>query len=258
MERLGEIKPKGLTAASLRTWGILLATAGIVGRCILQNTLLGISDASTQQMLEALSANPDAMSIAAVALVLQGLEACAIPIFALLLAEGFRHTKNRKKYLLRVAAVALVSEIPYDLAMNGKLLDMGAQNPCIGLVLGIMILYLYGRFTEPTAAHRLTKVLILVAAVIWAEMLQIDHGTPLVILVAVFWLMRNRANLRGLAGAGAAMACTIVSPFYLVSSMGCLLTHLYNGEPGESNRIVNYLAYPVLLTAILLAAKFLI
>ncbi len=257
MERLGETKPKGLTATALRTWGLLLAAAGIIGRCILQNTILGIGGATAQQMLEVLSANPDSMSIAAVALVLQGLEACAVPIFALLVAEGFTHTKDWKKYLLRVAAVAVVSEIPYDLAMNQKLLALNAQNPCMGLVLGMMVLYLYSRFSERTASHRLLKVLILIAAIVWAEMLSIDHGTPLVVLIAVFWLMRGRTNLRGLAGAGAAMACTIVSPFYLASSMGCLLTHLYNGEQGEHNRIINYLAYPVILLVAVLAANYL-
>lgn len=258
MERLGETKPRGMSAASLRVWGMLFVAAGIIGRCILQNRLLGIAGMNAQQMLTALSATQDSMAIATVALVLQGLEACAIPVFALLLAEGFLHTRDWKKYLLRVAAVALVSEIPYDLAMSGTLLDMTAQNPCVGLVLGIVVLYLYSRFAEPTAAHRLTKILVLIAAVVWAEMLQIDHGTPLVVLTAVFWLMRKKTNLRGLAGAGTAMACTIVSPFYLVSSMGCLLTHLYNGEPGESNRIINYLAYPAILLAVTLAAKFLI
>ena len=258
MERLGETKPKGLTAAALRTWGILLAAAGIIGCCILQNTLLGIGGANAQQMLEILSSNPDSMSIAAVALVLQGLEVCAVPIFALLLAEGFAHTKDWKKYLLRVAVIAAVSEIPFDLAMSGKFLDMSVQNPSVGLVLAMVVLYLYSRFSQPTAAHRFTRVIVLIAAILWAEMLSIDHGTPLVVLAAVFYLMRNRTNLRGLAGAGVAMACTIISPFYLVSAMGCLLTHLYNGEQGESSRVANYLAYPVILSAAILAAKFII
>lgn len=258
MERLGETRPKGLTGTSLRTWGILMAAAGIIGRCVLQNTILGIGGATTQQMLEALSASSDSMMIAAVALIMQGLEACAVPIFALLLTEGFVHTKNWSKYLLRVAAVAVISEIPYDLAVSGKVLDMSVQNPCIALILSMVVLYLFSRFSDPTAAHRFTKAIVLVAAVVWAEMLNTGHGTPLVLLSAVFYLMRNRTNLRGLAAAGVAMLCTIISPFYIAASMGCLLAHLYNGEQGESNRLVNYLAYPVILLAVFLAAKYFI
>ncbi len=256
MERLGETKPKGLTAAALRTWGILLAAAGIIGRCVLQNTLLGIGDANAQQMLQILSSNPDSMSIAAVALVLQGLEACAIPIFALLLAEGFTHTKNYRSYLLRLAAVALVSELPYDLVMMGKLGDMGAQNPCLALVIGIVMLYLFRRFSQRSFGHILLRIFIVLAAIMWVEMLRIEHGTPTIVMVCVFWLMRNKPSLRGLVGAGAAMCCCIVSPFYLVASMGCLPVHMYRGEQGESNKLINYAAYPLLLLAVYLVGQF--
>lgn len=253
MERLGETKPRGLSGSALRAWGLLFLAGGIIGRCILQNKLLNIAGLNAQQMLEALSDTQNSMGIATGALILQALEACAVPIFALLLAEGVLHTKDRKKYLLRLVAVAVVSEIPYDLAMNGKVLDMTSQNPALGLVVCLIVLWLCCRFSE---SGKLLKLLLMAAAVVWVEMLRVDHGTPLVVLAGVFWLMRKRPQLRGLAGAGAAMACTIVSPFYLAASMGCLPAHLYNGEPGESSRTVNYLAYPILLLSIYLVSQF--
>jgi len=40
------------------------------------------------------------------------------PIFVFLLAEGFHHTKNAKKFLLRLFAFAIISEFPYDWAIN--------------------------------------------------------------------------------------------------------------------------------------------
>ena len=77
-------------------------------------------------------------------------------------------------------------------------------------------------------------------------------------MVALFWLMRNRTSLRGLFGAAVALLCTVVSPFYMAASMGCLPVHMYNGEQGESNKMVNYLAYPVILLAVVIAAKYII
>lgn len=43
----------------------------------------------------------------------------AFPIFAYLLAQGFLHTSDIRKYLSRMALFALISEIPFDLMYNG-------------------------------------------------------------------------------------------------------------------------------------------
>lgn len=258
MSILRRNRGRSITAAALRVWGMLFVAAGVVSRCVLQNTVLDLDNASAAQILALLNENSANMALATAALVLQAAETCAVPVFALLLTEGFSHTKDWKKYLLRVAAVAVASEIPYDLAINGKFLAMNAQNPCIGLVLGMVVLYLYSHFSQPTTVHKLLKVFVLIAAILWAEMLHIEHGTPLVVLTTLFWLMRNKAELRGLIGAAVALVCTVVSPFYLASPMGCLPVHLYNGEQGEQNRIVNYLAYPVILLVTVLVANYLI
>ena len=42
----------------------------------------------------------------------------SFPLFCFILAEGFFHTKNRKKYQQRLFIFALLSEIPYDLALS--------------------------------------------------------------------------------------------------------------------------------------------
>ena len=42
MERLGNTRPSGLHAGNLRAWGMLFVVAGIIGRSILQNQMLGV------------------------------------------------------------------------------------------------------------------------------------------------------------------------------------------------------------------------
>ncbi len=246
----------GLTSATLRLWGMLFVAAGAVSKGVLQNRLMGLGGASAQDVLAMMQQSKTYMTMASVALILQAAETCAVPIFALLLAEGFSHTKNWKKFLLRVSIAALAAEIPFNLLFCGKFLDFGTQNPGIALVLGLAMLKLYAFFPEKTWSHRFIRLFVAIAAILWAEMLHIYHGTPLVVLAAVFWLMREKHQFRGLVGAGVSLCFTIISPFYLACPLGAMAVHGYNGKPGTENRLVNYALYPVLLLVIWAATTY--
>lgn len=66
----------------------------------------------------------------------------AIPIYAWLLAEGFRRTHSWGGYLARLVGLALVCEVPYDLVTFGRLWDWQSQNPVWALALGLIVLRL--------------------------------------------------------------------------------------------------------------------
>jgi hypothetical protein len=52
----------------------------------------------------------------------------AFPIFAFMTVEGYFHTKNFKKYMLRMLVFALLSEIPFNLTMGSGLFYPVHQN----------------------------------------------------------------------------------------------------------------------------------
>ena len=231
---------------------MLFVVAGIVGRSILQNRMLGVGVLSAEELVQLMQSSQDAMIIATIALILQAMETVAIPIFVFLLVEGFLHTSDWKKYLLRVVAMAVLTEIPYDIAMQGKVLELGNQNPALGLVLCMIVLYMFRRF----AGKKLICVVMALAGLLWGIMLKIDHSIPMVLMLCLIYLFRNKRMYMGFSGVAVAAVCTVVSPFYLAGAMGFLAIHFYNGEPGEGNRLVNYLFYPVALLAIGLVAMF--
>lgn len=273
MEQLGTVRPRGLSSGILRAWGMVFVVLGIVSRSVIQNGLLGITEITAEELLELMQGSQDVMAYTTLALVFQALEACAIPVFVFLLLEGFRHTSNYRNYLLRVAGLALVSEIPYNLAVSGKVvdisrytneagkqvLDLGTRNPVFALVIALILLYFYNRYSEKTAGTILLKLILAAAALIWTMMLNIDHGAPIVLLACVLWAFRSKPLFRSIAGACVMMLYTITSAsnlYYMVAPLAFLFIHFHNGEQGAGNKIVNYAIYPAALLIIALVSMF--
>ena len=65
----------------------------------------------------------------------------AFPIFAYTLVEGFFYTHDIKKYMCRIGILALLSEIPFDLTVSGKILEFGHQNIFFTLSIGLVMMY---------------------------------------------------------------------------------------------------------------------
>lgn len=258
MERLStNRRPSGISVNALRTWGMMFLVAGIAGRGVLQTHVLGFTGMNTQQMLEAMQASDTVMANVTISLVLQALETCAAPIFAMLLVEGVLHTSDLKAYFLRVLGTAVLSEIPYNLAIGGKLFDLSSRNPVFSIVLAMVLLYFYRRYGAPGFKGRLFQILLTLAALVWAKMLGIDFGGPMVLLVCALWIFRGKPMLRNFAGATAAVVCTAFSPFFLASPMAFLTIHTCNWEKGEENRVLNYLIYPAVLLVVGIACMIL-
>lgn len=255
MNNLSTNSPRGVTRQGLRIWGLLFIALGTAGQCILQNAILGVNSSSREELLKIIESS-DNFATASIAIVLQFILACAIPIFAFLLVEGVQHTSSLKNYFLRVAGVAIISEIPFNLAMSGKWLDLDSRNPVFGMVLALVMLYIYRHYAGAGIKNVLIKILVLVVSIIWVEMLRIHEGAAVAVMVTVLWSLRNKRSWQVLAGCAAMFVCTVFSMFYFVAPLMFMMVHFYNGEPGEDNKVVDYLAYPVLLLIIGLVGKF--
>lgn len=115
----------------------------------------------------------------------------AFPIYCFLLAEGSAHTRNPLRYGLRLAFLALLSEIPFDLAFFGGI-EWSHQNVMLTLLLGLMALEGMKR-----TDNGWLKMLIAVPFALAAEWACADYGAKGVLLIALFALTRGHkwANL---------------------------------------------------------------
>ncbi len=86
--------------------------------------------------------------------ILRAIGRIAFPIYVYFIAEGCRHTRNIKKYLFRLGALAIISEIPFDLMLfstsknNIQVLEFGYQNVFFTLFFGVMAVYIYEKINN--------------------------------------------------------------------------------------------------------------
>ena len=64
----------------------------------------------------------------------------AAPAMCFMIAEGYHHTSNRKKYLLRLLVFAVISHLPYTLAMGFALSPLKATSAIWALAMGLVAL----------------------------------------------------------------------------------------------------------------------
>lgn len=255
-ERLVPIpQTKGNNIQRLRLIGLLLTAAGIVGQCILFNKLLGAPADG-----DALTAIWDSDSTIGIAIIVTSLlSTCAVPLFAFLLVEGAKHTSCYWKYFLRVFGLAIVSEIPFDLAMSNKVFDWSSQNPVFGLLVGMVMIYFFKYYSGKSFKAIALAVLVVFMSFLWAGMLRVDEGQPMILIIAALWFSRGKKGIQTLVGCIVTCLCSTLKVdniTYFAAPMMFLMIHFYNEEPGEGNKIINYAAYPVLLMGIWLIAKY--
>lgn len=175
----------------------------------------------------------------------------AMPIFSFCIAEGYAHTRNRKRYLLRMGVFALVSELPFDLAFSGRI-DWGHQNIMLSFLLAILGLWLFellrGEPDVESGQYKAGKTalgaLAVVAMASLAFLLRADYTVFAVIAVFLFHVLRRKHPLvRNAVGVGF-LALTRTLGYYAATGLSFIPLALYNGKKGRGLKWLFYVFYP--------------
>ncbi len=171
----------------------------------------------------------------------------AMPLFSFCIAEGYAHTKNKQRYLLRMGVFALVSEIPFDLAFEGRV-GLGHQNIMLSFFLAILALMLFDRIRgegkEHAAGKTLLGILCVCAMAVLALVLRADYTLFAVLAVFLFYVLRNRHPLLRCGVGVGFLALTRTVGYYRATGLSLIPLLLYNGKRGRGLKWLFYAFYP--------------
>lgn len=195
----------------------------------------------------------------------------AFPIYCFLLVEGFLHTRSVKKYALRLFLFALISEIPFDLAITGTLWSLDYSNVFFTLVIGLVLIWalsyverFYEFWKEKKWDDFLGKMIAMIAGGFVAivlglfadMMLKTDYGMAGVFAIAVMYLLRQMKEI------GFTLAIMILSVMSSNTEILALLMLYplmkYDGTRGKNMKYAFYVFYPAHLLILALLTKLLV
>jgi len=118
----------------------------------------------------------------------------SFPIFAFLIVEGYFHTKNVKKYALRLLLFAVISELPFNLAMGSSLFYPVHQNVLWSFLLSLGLIHLNekAKATGKLLLRLLTAVGTVAVGSLVGLVAMLDFYHAGVMMVLVFYFFRGR------------------------------------------------------------------
>lgn len=243
---LGGRKPlfPSVSVNTLKIAGAILMTLYFLSAAVIQNGILHVSSYTPDQLSELLAGDAEAMLWAGIASMAEIIGMIAISIYAYLVAQGVEHTSSMGKYALSVLAFAVISEVPYDLAVYGQVWNWESQNTLWTVFIALITLWLM-KYVEGRGA--MTYVLSAVAALggcLWTVLINCKFGWGFVLIAGVMYLLRKRRTMSLIAGLG-------VSLVYVTAAMGFILISMCNGErrtgEGGLGKYAYYAYYPLIL-----------
>ena len=177
------------------------------------------------------------------------------------LVEGFQYTHSRRKYAFRLFAFALISEVPFDMALNQSVLELSYNNVFFTLFLGLLVIMAADRVMEHFSSDKMISeigrmillvVIGMVGCVLASYVFSCDYGASGVIAIYIMYLLRKNREL-GFAFAVISLGM-LSGSLELLALLMLIPLHLYNGTRGKQHKYFFYAFYPLHLLLLALIA----
>lgn len=159
----------------------------------------------------------------------------AFPIFCFLLVEGFVHTRNLKKYCIRLFLFGIIAEIPFDIAFNQKIYEPQYQNVFFTLAIGIMVLAGIKKWKNNLVLVWGATLFGCFASILMSS----DYSYKGIIMIVLFYWFYESQLLKYTF---VALLNLSFQPFAILA---LIPIHLYNGGRGMKLKYIFYWFYPI-------------
>ena len=181
----------------------------------------------------------------------------SFPLFVFVMIDSFYYTKSRAKYLIRLLAFVLISEIPFNLAFgffdgvsDPAFFAPGRQNVFLTLAIGFAAMWILELVYNDSMGD-LPRVIVIVSVIIIGMglgfLLKCDYGQMGVLSVITGYFAKRRGATPFFRGLSIIFILTLMSGIEAWSAVIVLpLLLCYHGEKGRpANRWFFYVFYPV-------------
>ncbi len=180
----------------------------------------------------------------------------SLPIFAYMIAEGCKYTKNRKRYFGIIFAMAFVFQLVYLVFMNDLY-----QGILVTFSLSIAIIFsVESFFKNPNPTNRLLMLVALTAAlcyglvcpVIWKQYgFAIDYRAYGIFLPVIIYFTPKKVWKITFTALAIIVFALCTKPIHFYQLLAIPLLILYNGERGNAKlKYMFYIFYPLHLVLI--------
>lgn len=234
------LRTPNITADGLKIFAGFIMLVQSIGIIVVEKGMIQLDSYTQAELSQALADDSELMFIAGLGSVLQLIGGLAVPVFAFLLVEGFRHTSSYAGYLLAMVIFALLSELPYDWANSSKMVDWSGQNALVTMCICLLMLYFLRMAAQKgSILHGMAQWLIVLCAIFWVTICRAEYGLCMVLLVAVFYIFYTRNILKTILGG-------IISLLYVTGPLAFYAIWFYNEERRDIvPKYVYYIFYPL-------------
>ena len=185
------------------------------------------------------------------------------PIFAFMIVEGYHHTRNVKKYMLRLLIFAIISEMPFDLMIDASLFYPFYQNVMWTFFISLCAITLIEKVKSKYQDNRIILFFLIGLIVIFSYLsgmvMFVDYFGYGVLTVLTFYFLREKrpwkilmqiiilAYINIVLLGRYSIPLVYVGEFALpVQSLALFslpVIWLYNGKRGYHSNFIKYIFY---------------